>query len=196
MLLFISNQYNMTTNFVLDYLEDHQISIIESDPNRPWGGWYITEINREKYLDKKILRVVPQTLLSLQFHGSVGHPGHKETWVALTKIRAVVSTESLINKSLDGVDEKLLIVDVEPQGILIIEPGCLHALANPFGTDIYVVETRESQIAEGPDDRERNIVRIYDQTMRNGVCAYPKDLFDKIMNENIVPDLIIKAGEK
>jgi hypothetical protein len=172
-----------------DYLEKNHLDIIESD-NRPWGAWYVIEIDEENFLDRKILKVVPHTLLSLQFHGSGDRLGHQETWVALTKIRAIISYESYAERPLNELD--LLIVDIEPGGELVIKPGFVHALANPFELDIYVVETRKSQIKEKPDDREKNITRIYDQTRRNGIPAYPDELFKKIMNCNTIPDLVIR----
>lgn len=135
---------------------------------RPWGDW--TLIDQDDMSDKKILHLLPGSLLSLQFHGDENHPGHKETWLALTKIRAVVG---------DTIDD-LSIIDIQPQGQLIINPGMIHALVNPFATDCYVMETRESQCVERPIDREENITRIYDQTNRGGLPSYPEALLKRI----------------
>ncbi|HSW77018.1 MAG TPA: hypothetical protein VLG50_08220 [Candidatus Saccharimonadales bacterium] len=103
----------------------------------------------------------------------------------MTKIRAIVG------RSLDN----LFIIDIDPQGQLVIEPEVIHALANPFTTNIYVIETRESQFPEKSTDREKNIVRIYDQTMRNGVSPYPVELSKRIMDPTSKPDHEIKYGE-
>src|ERR1700679_3583575 len=95
---------------IKDYLNKHNLSVIKADPQRPWGGWYIIDIdNIENPLysmyDKKVLRVIPGTLLSLQYHGSLSHPGHHEIWEALTKIRAIISQKSAIGLSRADFDD-------------------------------------------------------------------------------------------
>ena len=175
---------------VTNYLKKKNLSVIECDQNRPWGGWYLIDANPQ--FDKKILRVVPQTILSLQFHGTPTHPGHLEKWEACTQIRAIVGCQSVVGQSED-ILKTLLVVDVEPQGTLIIGSGFVHALANPFSDDIYVVETRESMINETAKERENNIVRIYDQTNRNGTPSFPEDLLNRIMDVNRKADVIVKS---
>lgn len=188
---------NISNQRIINYLNDNNLTIVESDPKRPWGGWYLIDINKSTYSDRKILHVIPHTLLSLQYHGTPLHLGHMETWNACTKIRAVVSkisvvyqTETELNESL----KNLAIIDIYPGGTLIIGSGFIHALANPFLQDIYVIETRQSQIAEMANDRENNIVRIYDQTNRNGTPSYPNWLVQKIMDPTNKPDYEVKEG--
>jgi len=188
---------------VNDYLHNNNLRIIKSDPNRPWGGWYIIDINnienpQDSMHDKKILHVIPGTLLSLQYHGSPSHPGHKETWETCTKTRAVISKYSVVNLSQSDFDKclnDLLIVDLEPGAKIFIGSGFLHALANPYTDDLFVIETRESQTPESPENRESNISRIYDQTNRGGIPSYPVELSQKIMNPNFIPHFLIKSGE-
>ncbi|HSW77017.1 MAG TPA: hypothetical protein VLG50_08215 [Candidatus Saccharimonadales bacterium] len=49
----------MSHEFVEAYLKEHELNIIESDSNRPWGGWYLFWENSSS--DKKILHVLPGT---------------------------------------------------------------------------------------------------------------------------------------
>ena len=184
---------------VTDYLNRNQLKIISYDSNRPWGGWYLINIDQstDSNFDKKILRVIPDTVLSLQFHGTESHPGHLETWEACTNIRAIISKESVVNKTnseLSIILEDLLLVDVNPGGSLIIGPGYIHALVNLYKEEIYVIETRQSQIVETSDDRENNIVRIYDQTNRNNTPSYPNELILRIMDPYSEPDYLIQRG--
>ncbi|TXG77007.1 hypothetical protein E6Q11_03510 [Candidatus Dojkabacteria bacterium] len=58
--------------------------------------------------------------------------------------------------------------------------GFLHAYINPFDHDVYLTEVRTSQIPEKESDREKNIVRVYDTTMRNGTPDWPEWLRKKI----------------
>lgn len=46
---------------------------------------------------------------------------------------------------------------------------------------MYLLETRISQISEQASDREKNITRIYDTTMRGGTPDWPQWLRDKIV---------------
>src|SRR3990167_3174372 len=112
------------------YFHCNNLKIIKSDisllsvphAHRPWGDWYIFDINnienpQKSIYDKKIIRVIPGTLLSLQYHGSPSHPSHSEIWETCTKIRAVISKYSVINLSKIDFDRclnDLLIVDLEP----------------------------------------------------------------------------------
>lgn len=185
---------------VTDYLNRNQLKVISFDDNRPWGGWYLINIDQSpnSNFDKKILRVVPNTVLSLQFHGTESHPGHLEIWEACTHIRAIISKESVVSKTsgeLCVILENLIFVDVNPGGTLIIGPGYIHALANLYKEDIYVIETRQSQIVETCDQRENNIVRIYDQTNRNNTPSYPDELILRIMDPQAEPNYLIQRGD-
>jgi hypothetical protein len=65
-----------------------------------------------------------------------------------------------------------MIVDVQAGGKLKIKARFLHALVNSYPHDIFVIETRHSQIPETANDREENIVRVYDQTNRNNTPSF------------------------
>lgn len=47
-----------------------------------------------------------------------------------------------------------------------------------------MTEIRTSQIPEQATDREKNIVRIYDTSMRGGTPNWPEWLLEKIQNCN------------
>lgn len=178
------------------YLENNKLSIIDSDVNRPWGSWYL--IHNNSLSDKKILQVLPQNILSLQYHGTDTNLGHNEIWEACTPIRAVLSFESAINKSqceLIEILNNLIIVDVECGGKINIGAGFIHALANPYLEDIYVIEERCSQKPETSQDRENNITRIYDQKQRNNTPSYPIALLNKILDPKYKPNYSINCDE-
>ena len=180
---------------VNEFMKDNKLNIIEEDGKRPWGDWYI--IRLEKQFDTKVLRVIPKTLLSLQYHGTPTHQGHSEKWVACTNIRALISKQSAIGLSKEELTKSLnemIMVDIKAGGTLIIGPGIIHALANPFDDDIYVIETRLSEIVETSKDREDNIVRIYDQTNRNGTPSFPPNLVKRILDPASSPDYIVNDG--
>ncbi len=169
------------------YLENNKLNIINCN-KRSWGEWCLIDNSHMEY-DKKILRVNPGMLLSLQYHGRDGRDGHLEIWEAFTKIRAIIGRESVVGKSDLKLDD-LLVLDINTGGSLIIGPGFVHGLGNPFSSDIYVIETRESQIVESSTDRELNITRIYDQADR--APPFPPHLVSRFM-EN--PDIIVNDGE-
>lgn len=182
---------------VNDYLQDNNLQVIKFD-RRPWGGWYLIENYPVLIRDRKVLHVTPGTLLSLQYHGTASNPGHREIWDACTKIRALISTRPVIGLSKEDFEKcvnELLMIDLEPHAKLYIGPGFIHALINPYANDLYVIETRESIQPESSDTRENNISRIYDQTNRGGIPAYPTELSQKIMDPNSKPDFVVKSGE-
>ena len=188
---------------VNDYLNTNNLKVIKCDSSRPWGGWYIIDIHNienqsQSLYDKKIIQVVPGTILSLQYHGSPDHVGHYEVWEACTKIRALIGLQSVVGLSsydLDLCINNTIIVDIEAGGKILIGAGCLHALANPFDDYIFIIEQRQSFHPETPESRENNIVRIYDQTNRNGTPSYPVDLLNKIMDKQYKPDVLVHSGE-
>jgi hypothetical protein len=188
---------------VTDYLCTNRLKVIKSDASRPWGGWYLIDIHNpenssQSLYDKKIIRVVPGTILSLQYHGSPDHMGHSELWEACTKMRALIGLRSVVGVSQDELEKSIrdtIIVDIEAGGKILIRAGCLHALANPYDEDVFIIEQRQSFHPESPESRENNIVRIYDQTNRNGVPSYPVDLLNNIMNKNYNPDVIVHSEE-
>lgn len=189
-----------------DYLKSNNLQIINSDPHRPWGGWYMIDINStscyndslSSLSDKKIIRVIPGSLLSLQYHGSLDNSGHDEIWETCTKTRAIVSKKSVIGMSKSDFEHclnDLLVIDLDPSAKIVISAGFIHALVNPYDNDLFVIETRISQKQESSNDRENNITRIYDQYNRSGTSSYPSDLLLKIMDKNFKPDVVVPRNE-
>ncbi len=197
------------------------VTPLDSDPNRPWGGWYLLEqgedffgsrhntLGLRDYLldkhgfpaeirssyDQKILHVKPGTLLSLQFHGTPQHAGHAELWHAQTPLRVILSKTNVVDTSIKDLrssayyEENLMILNLHQNDQLLIPPGYIHAIANPFGDDALLTEIRISQGTEFPVSREQNITRIFDQTRRDGCDPYPEWLIDRVMlAENTVVD--------
>ncbi len=64
------------------------------------------------------------------------------------------------------IPEDIRIIPLSPREKFFTPPGVLHAYINPFDHDVYLTEIRVSQIPEQAIDREKNITRIYDRTMR------------------------------
>jgi len=135
---------------------------------KPWGSYEV--LSKGSNFDNKILKVNPGFNLSLQFHGSPTHPGHSEQWVCLTDI-VVVKGLNLDN---------LTVKKYKTGEIVNIASGELHALCNPFKFPIEVEETRTSPVSESPEDREENIVRLYDQFHRDNLPDFPDQLKQKI----------------
>jgi mannose-6-phosphate isomerase-like protein (cupin superfamily) len=185
----------LSNRLIQKYLEKQKLTIIKNDI-RPWGGWYL--IDDTNTFDKKIIHVEPKMLLSLQYHGTPENRGHKEIWECCTRVRAIVSEKSVVGVAQDALNEllgKLLVIDILPGGKLIIEPGVIHALVNPFDENLYVIETRVSMKEETSIDREANITRIFDFTNRYGIPSYPQDLINRIMDPDFMPDYMINQGE-
>lgn len=201
-----------------DYSSRHQLQIINSDPQRPWGGWYLIDqgdsfkqsryvqqkalfIKGEKFdgsFDKKILHILPDTLLSLQFHGSEKHAGHSELWMAATNLRILISLDQGVG--LDSVKLKQLIdtiriIDMEAGSSVFVPAGFLHSIANCYDTDAYLVETRLSAIRETAPDREMNITRIYDRTGRGNTPFFPRELLERIMDKDTPGHMVLQAGQ-
>lgn len=167
--------------FVQKYLKENNATLIDSNEDKPWGGYYIFEVGKD--YDKKVLRVKPDQYLSLQFHGTLDHPGHSEKWIALTDFVIVLGNKSAVGLSDSELNEELSnlkIIKVKQGDSIQIPSGVMHALVNPFDNDIYVQETRTSQMDESSDDREKNIVRIYDQTRRDGLPDWTERLKGEI----------------
>ncbi len=172
----------MKNKFVQDYLQQHALTVLQFDEEKPWGAYYVTHETEE--FDDKILWVKPGEFLSLQYHGNSTHPGHHEKGIALTDMALVVWKTDVSQFTLDEIYEKYvqeLEVIFVPQGHEFSTPaGFLHAYINPFDHDVYLTEVRTSQIPEKASDREKNIVRMYDTTMRNGTPDWPEWLRKKI----------------
>ncbi|MBP7806236.1 hypothetical protein KA057_00990 [Candidatus Gracilibacteria bacterium] len=172
----------MKNAFVEKYIQDNGLTVIQCDEEKPWGAYYVIE-ETPKY-DKKILWLKPHALLSLQYHGTPSHPGHAEEGEGLTEMALVLGKEDMAHLALENIYEKIP-TDVEiiklGKGEKFSTPaGVLHAYINPFDHDVYLLETRISQISEQASNREKNITRIYDTTMREGTPDWPQWLRDKI----------------
>lgn len=172
----------MKNAFVEKYIQDNHLTVSDFDEQRPWWAYYIFEEKSE--YDKKILWVKPREFLSLQYHGSRAHPGHREKWVALTDMALVLWKTDVSGCSLDEIYEKyvqeLEVIFIPAGWNFETPPGFLHAYINPFYHDVYLTEIRTSQIPEQAIDREKNIVRVYDTSMRGGTSDWPQWLRDKI----------------
>ena len=174
--------YFMKNAFVQNYLTEHNLSVIVADEEKPWWAYYVIEETPE--YDRKILWLKPHAFLSLQYHGNATHVGHHEEGEWLTEMAIVLWSEDMSQYSLETIYEKiphdLQILHMEKWEKFHTPAGHLHAYVNPFDHDVYLLETRISQIPEQAADREKNITRIYDTSMRGGVPNWPEWLIDKI----------------
>lgn len=172
----------MRNSFVEKYIRDNGLTVIQCDEEKPWGAYYVIEETPE--YDKKILWLKPHALLSLQYHGNPGHPGHREEGEWLTEMAFVLWRQDMTNIPLDSIYEKIPtdveVIKLEKWEKFSTPAGILHAYINPFDYDVYLLETRISQIAEQASDREKNIIRIYDTSMRDGTPDWPQWLLDAI----------------
>jgi len=191
----------LDNTIITNYISKNNFQIISSDLNRPWGGFHIldTEDSKETktLFDTKIIYVLPTKLLSLQYHGSSTYIGHNEIWYTCTKTRILLSKKSVIDLSLQELTQclnDLLIIDLEPNAKIFIPVGFLHALINPYDTNLYIIETRLSQIPELSSDRENHITRIYDQGTRPNTTPYPHKMLTALQNPNIPPHFHLKSN--
>ena len=172
----------MKNTFVENYIRDHGLTVLQFDEEKPWGAYYVIEETPE--YDKKILWLKPHALLSLQYHGTPSHPGHREEGEWLTDMAIVLGKNDV------SLSETISIYDIVSQDLEVIPlkkwkkfytpAGFLHAYVNPYDHDIYLLETRVSQVPELANDREKNITRIYDTSMRGGTPDWPQWLRNKI----------------
>jgi mannose-6-phosphate isomerase-like protein (cupin superfamily) len=168
--------------FINKYIKDHNLNIISSNEEKPWGGYYVYEETPE--YDKKILWVKPGNYLSLQFHGTPTHLGHSEIATALNNFKIVIGTKNVVGLNEEEMQvelRNLKVISLSSGESIDIPAGFLHAYVNPFKEDMYLLETRTSQIPETSADRESNIVRIYDQTRRDNLPDWPEEMQAKIM---------------
>ncbi|MFW5702451.1 MAG: hypothetical protein ACOCXP_00610 [Candidatus Dojkabacteria bacterium] len=165
---------SIVNQFVKNYLRDNNLELLDTNEDKPWGGYYIFEWANTH--DKKVLWVKPGEVLSLQFHGTVQHPGHREHWLGLSRYAVFLGTEPVHEKGMEEV------IDLASRTPLLrksagestdIPAGHLHALYNPYPEDIYVIEIRTSQVNEDSEAREKNITRIFDQARRDGLPKFP-----------------------
>lgn len=102
----------------------------------------------------------------------------------MTDMALVLGKTDVSKCTLDEIYEKyvqeLEVIFIPAGGTFETQPGFLHAYINPFDHDVHMTEIRTSQIPEQATDREKNIVRIYDTSMRGGTPDWPKWLQDKI----------------
>lgn len=172
----------MKNTFVEKYIRDNGLTIIQCDEEKPWWAYYVIEETPQ--YDKKILWLKPHALLSLQYHGTPLHPGHREEGEWLTDMALVLGKEDMTNVPLDGIYGKIVtdvgVIRLKKWEKFSTPAGVLHAYINPFNHDVYLLETRISQVSEQAGNREKNIIRIYDTTMRGGTPDWPQWLRDKI----------------
>lgn len=172
----------MKNTFVEKYIRDNGLTVIQCDEEKPWGAYYVIEETHE--YDKKILWLKPHALLSLQYHGNPQRPGHREEGEWLTDMALVLGKEDMTHVPLESIYEKIS-TDVEVIKLgkwekFSTPAGVLHAYINPFDHDVYLLETRISQVSEQASDREQNIIRLYDTTMRGGTPDWPEWLREKM----------------
>lgn len=172
----------MKNTFVDTYIQDNHLSILHFDEERPWWAYYVLEETPQ--YDKKIIWVKPGEFLSLQYHGTPTHPGHHEKGVALTDMAIVLWKTDVSKCTLDEIYEKyvheLEVIFIPAGWTFETQPGFLHAYINPFDHDVHMTEIRTSQVPEQAADREKNIVRIYDTSLRGGTPDWPQWLRDKV----------------
>ena len=172
----------MKNAFVQKYITDNDLTVLQCDEEKPWGAYYVLEETPE--YDKKILWVKPWEFLSLQYHGNPTHPGHRENGIALTDMAIVLWKTDVSGFS----KEEIYANFVEELEVLFIPAGeafstpawVMHAYINPFDHDVYLTEVRTSQVVENASEREKNITRIYDSSMRYGTPDWPLWLREKI----------------
>lgn len=158
----------MKNNFIKKYAEDNHLTILQYDEERHWGGYYIFEECHE--YDRKILWLKPHACLSLQYHGTPDRPGHHEEGEGLTDMILALGKEDMTHQDTTTVYEKVpsdvQLLKLQKGEKFFTPSGVLHAYINPFDYDIYLLETRISHIPEKSHEREANITRIYDTSMR------------------------------
>ncbi|MDQ6984851.1 MAG: hypothetical protein Q9M91_03910 [Candidatus Dojkabacteria bacterium] len=173
----------ITNIFIRSFLQINNYEVLEMDEGKNWGGYYI--LRSDEKSDYKILWLKPKRVRALRYHGLTGS-AHKETWKALTEIRVILGhTDLAINK--DQFDEEisnLQILDVDPNETVEIPKGYLHGLVNPFETDIYLFEYRESDHVETTEEREKNTKVVYDQTGEFNAPRWPSELLFRIMEKS------------
>lgn len=141
--------------------------------------------------DEKILAVEPKQpgyeILSMQYHGKPGFPGHIEVWEFVTPGSVVLGTNAYkpfgwTDAELEVEMKALQVIHFKPGQKLVILPGQWHALAKPKELDYTVV--REWRITPQPgrssQERENNIVRTYDNSGRGTLGAFPQEIMDQI----------------
>ena len=168
---------------IREYFAKHNLNLLLKDEERPWGGWYVYETG-DNY-DKKVMWVKPRNLLSLQYHGTTEHPSHAEQWTAITTMCVALGNKPVVGLSAAELAVELAnvrVITIQPGDKIDIPAGYLHALCNPYDTDLYMLETRTSPSREDSNSRENNIVRIYDQAQRGGVPQFPPELYNRIFN--------------
>ncbi len=174
----------MKNPYIKKYIEDHGLTVLQFDEQKPWWAYYILEETPE--YDKKILWLKPHALLSLQYHGNPVHLWHREEGEALTDMAIVMGNEDVSQMPIDLIYEEMLndlrIIPLKKWEKFRTPAGYLHAYVNPYDHDVYLLETRISQIPEQASDRESNITRIYDITMRDNVPNWPEWLQEKILS--------------
>lgn len=174
--------YLMKNAFVEKYIQDKHLQVLQSDEEKPWGGYYVIEETSE--YDKKILWIKPGEFLSLQYHGNLDHPGHSEQGIALNDMAIVLGKTDVSGCTADEIYEKyvqeLEVIFIPAGGEFHTPRGFLHAYINPFDHDVYLTEVRTSQIIENASARENNIIRVYDTSMRYNKPDWPQWLRGKI----------------
>ena len=172
----------MKNTFIEKYIIEHGLTVLHFDEEKPWWAYYVIEETAE--YDKKILWIKPGQYLSLQYHGNPTHLGHREEGEWLTDMAFVIWRTDVSIMNLDEIygltPDDLEVIFLKKWEQFHTPVGVLHAYVNPFDHDVYLLETRISQTPEKASDREKNIVRVYDTTMRNGTPNWPEWLIQKI----------------
>jgi hypothetical protein len=143
--------------------------------------------------DEKILLVDEkqpgQNVLSMQYHGRPDLSGHLEVWEFLTAGFVVSGSESWRPFGWPREEyaqelNNLKIRHIRAGERLVILPGQWHALAKQESLEpLYVREFRISLEKGGTnEDRENNIVRVLDNSRRDGCAPFPAELIRELNN--------------
>lgn len=172
----------MKNVFVEKYIQDNGLTVVLCDEDKPWWAYYVLEETSE--YDKKILWLKPRSFFSLQYHGNPAHPGHREEGEWLTDMAMVLGKKDVSQMGLEQIygiiPEDLEVIPLKKWEKFHTPAGYLHAYVNPYDHDVYLLETRISQISEWAADREANIIRVYDTAMRGWTPDWPVWLTEKI----------------
>jgi mannose-6-phosphate isomerase len=151
---------------VQQVLLDNELSIVATDFNRPWGGFFVLDENdAEKFiklyfphltkeqlaiggkLSPKILMVAPSKRLSWQYHHR-----RAEIWKLI---------EGKAKVALSDNDEETEIVDLNVGDIIQLSQGKRHRLVGDENEWGIVAEIWQHTDGENPSD-ENDIVRLQD----------------------------------
>jgi hypothetical protein len=145
----------------------------------------------EASADEKILVIEPKqsgfNALSMQYHGRPDLHAHIEIFELLTPGSYVAGSDIVrpygwTKEEAEQEIKNLKVKHFKPGDIIVTLPGQWHAYAMPSTQDLMVL--REWRITPEPgrtsDEREGNIVRLYDNAGRGTLGNFPQEIMQEI----------------